>query len=304
MSCRITSMLIAVIIGTGTAQSALAQDSPPAEKKHRLTAFFDKEDPLDVTFVTNIKRIRGDRGDNAPWRSSAIMWNGPDGRDSVPVTAKTRGIWRRKHCDFPPVRLNFPAKQTKGTPFEGLDKPKLVSYCRDDKTYEQYVLQEYQLYRIYNLLTPVSHRARLLRLSYADSATGKVMTTRHAIILEEPAEMANRAGGKILTLTGARMRDMDVKQAVLVALFEYFIANTDFSISQLHNIELVMMGNGLVLPVAFDFDFSGAVNARYATVDPILGITQVRDRLYRGYCAEPEDFSEAFTNFNKQKPAI
>jgi len=38
------------------------------------------------------------------------------------------------------------------------------------------------------------------------------------------------------------------------------------------------------VPVSHDFDFSGAVNARYAAPDPILPIRRVTERLYRGFC--------------------
>ena len=89
---------------------------------------------------------------------------------SVPLKARTRGIWRLRMCDFPPLRLNFSSDSVKGTIFRHLDKPKLVSYCQDRDGYERYVLQEYQLYRIYQVLTPVSHRARLLTRELARSA--------------------------------------------------------------------------------------------------------------------------------------
>jgi hypothetical protein len=52
------------------------------------------------------------------------------------------------------MRMNFARATSEGTPFWGLDMPKLTSVCRDDDTYEQYILQELQLYRIQNLLTP------------------------------------------------------------------------------------------------------------------------------------------------------
>ena len=80
----------------------------------------------------------------------------------MPMRLKTRGIWRLKNCEFPPIRLNFTSESTKHTIFHGLDKPKLVNYCRDNDQYEQYVLQEFQLYRIYRLLTPASHAVRVL----------------------------------------------------------------------------------------------------------------------------------------------
>jgi hypothetical protein len=207
-------------------------------------------------------------------------------------------------CEFPPLRLNFSGQTSKGTIFAKLDKPKLVNYCHDMDTYEQYILQEYQLYRIYQLLTPVTHRARLLKIVYADSADGKVRARRYGFILEEPSAVAARLGGKMMVQKGARPGDLDSFQDALFGVFEYFIGNTDFSEAGLHNVELFFNSDGVVMPIAYDFDFSGAVNARYATVDPSLSIPNVRQRLFRGYCTDAESYGKAFAAFNKKKPEI
>jgi hypothetical protein len=58
------------------------------------------------------------------------------------------------------------------------------------------------------------------------------------------------------------------------------------------------------MPIAYDFDFSGAVNARYATVDSSLRIPNVRQRLFRGYCADAESYNKAFAIFNEKKLEI
>ena len=143
-------------------------------------AFFESQEPIEVTLTTNIGKIRGDKGETPPWRQATLSYKGAEGDlVTVPLKARTRGIWRLKMCEFPPLRLNFSGETSKGTIFDKLDKPKLVSYCHDMDSYEQYILQEYQLYRIYQLLTPVSHRARLLKFVYADSADGKVRARRY-----------------------------------------------------------------------------------------------------------------------------
>lgn len=290
---------------TTNTQGAAAQ-AADASSKTRTTTFYDTDAPVPVTLAVNIKRIRGDKGDEMPWRAAELNWTGPDGKTvALPIKARTRGIWRLKNCEFPPVRLNFPEKAVKGTPFEGVNKPKLVSFCKDQDEYEQYVLQELQLYRAYQLLTPVSHKARLARVTYTDSASGKAMTTRYAILYEEPEAMANRLEGAIVDQKGARARDLDPQQAVLMQVFEYMIANTDFSIAGLHNVELLARkSDGVVFPIAYDFDFSGAVNASYATVDPSLRVRRVRDRQFRGYCAPPEEMAPTFALFNAKKDAI
>ena len=279
-------------------------DSAKAAKNY-ATKFFDIETPLEATLITNIDRIRHDKGNKVVWRPATWAYTGADGKPVVvPIKIRTRGIWRLKTCEFPPLRLDFAGKTTKGGPYEGLDKPKLVSFCKNDDTYEQYVIQEAMLYRAYNKLTDATHRGRLIKVTYVDSASGKTFATRWANMLEEPDAVAARLGGKLLKQVGARQGDLEPEHALLVGLFEYFVANTDFSINGLHNVELFIKPTGDVVPVAYDFDFSGAVNARYATADPSLGINRVRDRLFRGYCGSTGEYAPIFAKFNEKKDAI
>ncbi|MEO7455694.1 MAG: hypothetical protein ABIY52_05485 [Gemmatimonadaceae bacterium] len=267
---------------------------------------FTSEKPLVVTFTTNVKQLRDDKGDTSPYRAATMTYTGDDGKPVVvPMRAKTHGIWRLKHCDFPPVRLNISNKDAKGTVFHDAEKPKFVSTCKDRDSYEQLVLQEMQLYRIYQLLTPVSHRVRTLRVSYADSASGKVEATRYGFIFEDPDKLADRFNGKMLKTKGAGPDDLDPEQSGLVYLFQYLIGNTDFSFNGLHNGEMILRPDGSpLLPVAYDFDFSGAVNAPYATVDPRLAVKRVRDRLFRGYCAHSAELPLAAGKFLAKKDAI
>jgi len=283
-----------------------AAKEPRVPKDTVLAKFFQSETPITATLTTNVGRIRGDKNaDTAPWRPATLSYTGPDtAHGTVPVRIKTRGIWRLKNCQFPPIRLNFAGDSTKHTIFHGLDKPKLVNHCRDDDTYEQYVLHEFQLYRIYRLLTPASQAVRLLRLSYADSATNKVLATRYAFIEEEPAAVADRMHATMLKTKGAGPGDLQPYQSALFGVFQYMIGNTDFAVSALHNVELIQAMNGDYLPIAYDFDFAGAVNSRYATADPRLHIRTVRDRLYRGYCVPPDAYPEVFKVFNAKKDSI
>ena len=295
------------------AQGAKAQgaDKPKKDKGEKKSveaaaSFFTATTPVAVTLTTNLHKIRGDKGDKGPWRDASLSYTGEDGKQVVvPIQIKTRGIWRKHNCEFPPIRFNISREKSKGTIFYGLDKPKLVSYCRNDDTYEQYVLQEYQLYRIYKMLTPASYNARLIQMTYADENGGKVEAKRAAILLEEPEVLAQRMGTSFMKEKGAGPDFMEPHHGALVGVFEYFIGNTDFSIFALHNIALLSQPDGNVIPVPYDFDFSGVVNARYATPDPKLAINSVRDRLFRGYCVTSNDeFSKVFDLFREKKDAI
>lgn len=308
---------LALVALSAPARAQSAKDGAKSSKKKDadkrpkgdgvLSKFFQSEEPITATLTTNLKRIKGDKAADAPWRAATFSYTGvaPDTSTvTIPARIRTRGVWRLKNCELPPLRVNFKSEDVKGTLFKGLDEPKLVNVCRDLEEFDQYILQEFQLYRIYRLLTPASHAVRLLRLAYADSVTGTKEITRWAFIVEDPAALADRVGAKILKIKGAGPNDLEPVQSTLVAMFLYMIGNTDFSVSGLHNAELLSMGFGEYYPVVYDFDFSGAVNARYAGPDKSLPIKRVRDRLYRGYCVPADVYPEVIQRFNAKKDSI
>src|SRR5206468_2037661 len=110
---------------------------------------FRSETPLVLTLTTNLSQLRKEKDDKSPYHAATMSYTGDDGKPvSVPLKVKTHGIWRLKHCEIPPLRLNFSGKETKGTVFHDVNKPKMVSACKVNDRYEQLVLDEYQLYRI------------------------------------------------------------------------------------------------------------------------------------------------------------
>src|SRR5688572_4485659 len=307
----LTAALSASLVPHRAAAQAVAEkDAKPKEEKvptgeTQVPALFTSETPLAITFRTNLRQLRRDKQDEAPWRWASVTYQDSAGKSvEVPLRARTRGIWRLKHCDFPPVRFNFAAKDTKGTIFEGVDKPKIVNFCKDTDPFEQYVLQEAQLYRIYRLLTPVSHRVRVTRLSYVDSANGKRDAERYGIIIEDPDQMANRNLAKVTEVKGAGPSDLEPKEFALAYMFLYLIGNLDFSFSGLHNTELITTTDGRVLPVVYDFDYSGAVNAPYAVAPPNYNVPNVRTRKFLAPCELAAEFPSAVAKLVEQKEAI
>jgi hypothetical protein len=301
---------VSLVPAGAAAQADAVKDAKPKADKEptgetQVPALFTTETPLAITFRTNIRQLRRDKQDEAPWRWASVTYQDSAGKSvEVPLRARTRGIWRLKHCEFPPVRFNFAAKDTKGTIFEGVDKPKIVNYCKDADQYEQYVLQEAQLYRVYRLLTPVSHRVRVARISYVDSASGKRDSERWGILLEDPDQMANRNLAKITEIKGAGPADLEQKEFALAYMFLYLIGNLDFSFSGLHNTELLTTTDGRVLPVVYDFDYSGAVNATYAVPPPNYNVPNVRTRKFLAPCELAPEFPAAVAELVAKKDAI
>jgi hypothetical protein len=61
----------------------------------------------------------------------------------------------------------------------------------------------------------------------------------------------------------------------------------------------------LAIPIPYDFDHSGIVNANYAKpAEQLVQIKTVRERLYRGFAYSDEVFQKVFDKFRTAKPAI
>lgn len=292
-------LLATLIVVAGTSCTAGAQDAP------RPIGFFARVEPVRFTLTADITLLRGDTADEAPSRSATVSFRDPSGNTvAMPVTVKTHGRWRLTHCEFPPLSITFPTTSTAGTPFEGLAKARMTSFCKDHPAYEQYILQELQLYRIYQLLTPYGHTPRALQVEYVDQRTGRKRTTRYAFFIDEREAVATRMSSALLKAKGALGSDLEPYHRTLMGVFEYLIGNTDFLVSELHNAFLLGTPQGETIPVPYDFDYSGAVNTIYATPNPVLPIKKVRDRHFRGFCSDSAQFRKVFTLLNEKKPAI
>jgi hypothetical protein len=270
---------------------------------------FESAAPLTLTLRADFKAVLRDRDTaTAQWRPARVSFADSTGQPvEVDASVRTRGIFRLRPatCAFPPLRLNIARKTAKGTLFEGIDRPKLVTHCQNDRPdYEQIILQEYLLYKMYNLLTPLSFDVRLARVRYEDTQGKMEPMTAWAFIIEEDDAMAARNGGRVLKQKGARPGDLDDQMMTLVSVFQYMIGNTDWSVVGLHNATLVQLDGGRIVPVPYDFDFAGIIGARYAGVDPRLPIKSVKQRLYRGLCIPESQLAPVLELFRAKRDAI
>lgn len=270
---------------------------------------FDSHQPLDLRIATDLKGLMAER-DSLELQSfpGTISYPSGDGPTvQVPVELRLRGHWRRqsRNCDFAPIKVDFPKGARTGTVFEDQGDLKLVVHCRKGAKFQQYVLREYLVYRLYNLLTPASLRARLVRAWYVDTSARMDSLTGYAFFLENVRKAAERNGARILEATGATWDDIDPDQGALVSAFEYLIGGSDWSLPGLHNVLLLrQLETGAVWPVAYDFDWTGIVDAPYAFPDARLPIKSVRERYYRGICRTAEEWGPVLGRFHAARDAL
>jgi hypothetical protein len=270
---------------------------------------FHTDSVLTATITTDLGPLLKQRDSLGLVKHAAVFsYTADDGKPvSVAVRLRARGHFRRqaRNCDFPPLWLEVKSSAAKKTELAGLNKLKITTTCKPRSAeYEQYILQEYAVYRAYAALTDASFRTRLLRVTYRDSAGKVPPVTTWAFFIEDVDDLAIHLQSKELTTPGAHFADLEPGPLSLLSMFEYFVGNTDWSIAGLHNIALLQDSSARVTPVAFDFDWTGAVGAQYAFPDETLPIHSVSDRLYRGNCVTADELTAVLARFRVRRVAI
>ena len=299
----IRRVLLLLVLGL-CAAAALAQTG---EKP-----LFASTEPIRIVIagpVTQIARSRSE--DRHPGSLTVAGTN-----EALPITLSARGITRLKPdvCQFPPLWVRFASPPPPQSIFAGQKSLKLVTHCRGSESFQQHVLLEYAAYRMFNALSPASFRVRLAQIDYVDER-GRPVTSRYGFFVEDLDDVARRNGKQEAKLP-ARIPTSALSQphAALYALFQHMVANHDWSMRAgpvgeecCHNAKLIAPARGVaagVIPIPYDFDFSGLVNAPYATPPEILKISSVRQRNYRGYCLHNNAVLAAAVQYRAKRPAI
>jgi len=287
--------------------------SQAADDESRTAPLFSSNDLVEVTIrgpFTSIMRERS-REDDVP---ATLTYRDPEAGDiTLEIGVRTRGRFRhqREVCPFAPLRLDFKKSTVKDTLFATSDKLKLVTHCRTAALYTQALLNEHLAYRIFNQVTDDSFRVRLMRVTYVDTDKKNRERTHLAFAIEHRDQLAKRIGYDENDVESTEIRLLDPAQTNLGSVFQYLIANTDFSPiraapgeSCCHNNNLFGDQDGAILAIPYDFDMSGIVDAPYATPNPRFGLRNVRERLYRGRCVNNELVGTSTQAFIDQKQTI
>ncbi|MFT4686455.1 MAG: hypothetical protein ACJATN_000720 [Neolewinella sp.] len=207
-----------------------------------------------------------------------------------------RGKFRRQRCEFAPLKLNFSKKGLRAAGLDDWDKYKLVSSCSSDPLAKNLVLKEYLAYRVYNILTPQSFRVQRVLITYVDTNGSYPDRVEEGFLIEETDEMAARIGGKEAgNPLGLPVDTFNAEAEVTHALTQYLFSNGDFSMPLARNMKVVEMPDGKLVPVGYDFDFSGWVGAPYASPTSEIGQQSIYHRIYQGY-AQPDGVMRKVAN--------
>jgi hypothetical protein len=231
-------------------------------------------------------------------------------KDSVnkQIRIKSRGEMRNGYCDFPPIRLNFKDAGFQKDDLKKIEKIKLVTHCKYGN--EENLFKEYLIYKLYNVLTDTSFRVRLVKVDYInDNPSRKRKPVQTYSFLIEPIEML-AARLKTVPIESKTLTQKNIIPTMMdrIAIFNYMIGNTDWSVPNQHNCKVLSAFNqqypGLGILVPYDFDYSGLVNADYAIPYEGLGIKSVTERRYVGICRSEQVYKNDLAIFQEKKDAF
>ena len=279
----------------------LLADSYCDEKSEEFS-LFKSDETLEVVLKTDLRSLIKNKNDDE-YQEGEITISGK----TYPLRLKARGNNRREVCSFPPVTLNFSKTKFEDKSFDQLKKLKLVNSCKMQKSYEQYILREFIIYRTFNLMTDKSFKVRLLKIDYVDTKEKVKTVTRYGFVIEDQYMLADRLDGTIIKTMGIRDKSTNIEHIIMLSIFHFLIGNTDWQVPRLQNLKLLKLNEitettPYVIP--YDFDHTGMVNASYSIPAPILGIESLRERLYWGKCYSEAELQIAVDKFLQKKEEI
>ena len=301
-------LLLSILVWPISFVQAQAQDQEIANEPLPVEfSLFGEEPPLALELTFDYKQFikRKYKDDYHQAELKVFLRDSSHVADTVRIRA--RGEFRKGFCQFPPIRLNFKQSNFELSELKKLEKVKLVTTCKYQTVFQQYLFQEYLIYKTYNLLTDKSFRVRLVDITYIDTREKKKPFTQYGFLIEEVEKMAERNECFEIEIDGLSGKACDPYETTLMTVFQYMIGNTDFLINNRHNVKVIRPKDPIlqdVFAVPYDFDYSGMVNTIYAIPHPDLGIPSVRNRLYRGYCFQPQVYQKVVAQFLKNKEAI
>jgi hypothetical protein len=279
-------VLLVVILYGMCLPAAWCQEAAQEGNSEQPSQFFENQDPLMIQLKYSIKQVKKQTNDSTYLASNIWYKDDSETWDSVNIKLRARGHFRRENCYYAPLKLKIKKADAKGTLFEKTTKFKLVLPCLLEKNNDDYVLKEYIAYKLYEIVAPYHFKTRLTRIDLLEKR-GK-RTNKHQLIgfvIEDIDALVKRYDAREIERIIHPLQQ-DALASIQNAFFQYLIANTDFSTKQLHN-QKIIFSEKKIIPIPYDFDMSGLVNANYAGVTNVQNlsgtITEVTQRIYKGY---------------------
>lgn len=284
----------------------LTAQSTTIDTRTSIFKEFQRDTILELSLSTDTKQLIKKKF-KEEWQPVEVRFISKDQRPiKYKAKLRTRGNIRKKVCYYPPLKLKFKKEWLNE---KGLDSTfndlKLVVGCKKGAGYYKLVLKEYLTYQLYAALTKYSFKTQLVSLKLIDNSDEQETVESIGFIIENQDEMATRFNGRCTKPKIMRSKSVNADHWAFLSLFEFMIGNTDWAISNSHNIRhIITKTQDKVIPIAYDFDYSGIVDAPYATHRESLNIDEITTRYFLGSCKINNQLAQHIPLFLEKKATL
>lgn len=264
---------------------------------------FKSEELINIELRSDFSAIQIDRIKDPQYHNAELIYHADGKTIKLKVRIMARGEFRRDpaNCSFPPLFVDFKKGGVKNTLFENQNKLKLVTPCRFDRD----VIEEYLIYKMYNQVTDLSFKVRLVRILYFDTGLNKKLFEKYSFFIENEEKIAARINA-VKSMKLVTPFDLDRENFKNVAVFQYMIGNKDWYVTSKKNMLIMQPKDTSLAPVAipYDFDFAGFVDAVYTKPKGVPDQYLAERRVYKGLCYTATELNEVFAFYKKLRKAF
>ena len=260
---------------------------------HNTPTFFEylaQNNVSEITITSDFKQFKKSK-DEGDYQAATIDFETENGDQiNLEVEIRARGNKRKEICLYPPIKLKMGTIALNQLGVADEDEYKLVCQCEKGEEYQQMLLKEFMAYQLYNIVTENSFKTHLFKFNRVDTKTGKT-EVQYAFVIEKMNSLRNRLHAKKIEDSLVNNHQLDRNSLLRMCLFQYLIGNTDLGLNNQHNLKVAKKEDAAFF-VAYDFDYSGLVNAPYAAPPEIFPINRVSDRYFMFTGCDYEEISK------------
>ena len=260
----------------GTTVQLVSEENKEEDRKS-LFQYLYEQDAVSLTVSHDLKTI------NKNFSNGEVETEGQlsiiaDGQQHIFSAAfKPGGKSRRKICRLPPLKMNLKKSELENFNFlKDHDKMKIVFQCQNSGTFAEAIKMEKFIYDLHEVVSPYGFRTKLVKVRLEGEK--KILD---GFVIESDDDIQYRKGLEMLKGRTVATQALDRSEYVKMCLFQYMIANSDWSARKGHNTDLFKKNedNSLVV-IPYDFDYSGIIDNNYAVPPENLPISDVTQRYF------------------------
>lgn len=277
---------------------AVVNDPPSSSLQEVLMASTTRPQLVLRTDFLQLSRRRADE----EYQAAEVSLRTDDLEHTLPARVRVRGNMRKEVCSLPPIMIDLRKSDLDSLEYLRHDKLKLVIPCQQRTFSQTNIYKEYLVYELYRQINDHGFKTQLVDLEIISPKKEYEMT---GFLIETEQDYTHRTGAMVLQSGQASASAVDRQRFLRTMFFQYMIANTDWSVWNKHNLELVKYpDNPRTEFIAYDFDYAGFVGNNYAVPADILPIKSIHDRHFFSYPTTDEEIDEAIVYFLEQEEAI